>query len=163
NQRIFPYRDYVINAFNSNKPFDQFTIEQLAGDLLPNATTEQRVASGFNRLNMMTREGGAQPGEYLAKYTADRVRTVSSTFLGSTAFTDWCKATEEFLTKNPTCWTTPAVSSSRDPKGSATASKAEALPQPDGSILFPGRAKKGDDQQITLTLPAGWISAVRLE
>ena len=84
NQRIFPYRDYVINAFNSNKPFDQFTIEQLAGDLLPNATVEQRVASGFNRLNMVTREGGAQPGEYLAKYTADRVRTVSSTFLGST-------------------------------------------------------------------------------
>ena len=84
NQRIFPYRDYVINAFNSNKPFDQFTIEQLAGDLLPNPTTEQLVATGFNRLNMMTREGGAQPKEYLAKYQADRVRTVSTTFLGST-------------------------------------------------------------------------------
>ncbi|MEK7781647.1 MAG: PSD1 and planctomycete cytochrome C domain-containing protein [Verrucomicrobiota bacterium] len=84
NQRIFPYRDYVINAFNQNKPFDQFTIEQIAGDLLPNATTEQKVASGFNRLNMMTREGGAQPKEYLAKYAADRVRTVSGTWLGST-------------------------------------------------------------------------------
>jgi hypothetical protein len=84
NQRIFPYRDYVINAFNSNKPFDQFTIEQLAGDLLPNPTTEQLVATGFNRLNMMTREGGAQPKEYLAKYQADRVRTVSMAWLGST-------------------------------------------------------------------------------
>lgn len=84
NQRIFPYRDYVINAFNENKPFDQFTIEQVAGDLLPHATTEQKVASGFNRLNMMTREGGAQPGEYLAKYAADRVRTVSGAWLGST-------------------------------------------------------------------------------
>ena len=84
NQRIFPYRDYVINAFNDNKPFDQFTIEQIAGDLLPNATTEQKVASGFNRLNMMTREGGAQPKEYLAKYAADRVRTVSGAWLGST-------------------------------------------------------------------------------
>ncbi len=84
NQRIFPYRDYVINAFNKNKPFDQFTIEQLAGDLLPNPTPEQRVATGFNRLNMMTREGGAQPKEYLAKYGADRVRTVSGAFLGST-------------------------------------------------------------------------------
>lgn len=84
NQNIFPYRDYVINAFNRNKPFDQFTIEQIAGDLLEDATTEQRVASGFNRLNMMTREGGAQPKEYLAKYAADRVRTVATTWLGST-------------------------------------------------------------------------------
>ena len=84
NQRIFPYRDYVIAAFNKNKPFDVFTVEQIAGDLLPNPTTEQRVATGFNRLNMMTREGGAQPKEYLAKYAADRVRTVGTTWLGST-------------------------------------------------------------------------------
>ena len=84
NQNIFPYRDYVINAFNKNKPFDQFTLEQVAGDLLPNATTEALVGSGFNRLNMMTREGGAQPKEYFAKYQADRVRTVSMTWLGST-------------------------------------------------------------------------------
>lgn len=84
NQRIFPYRDYVINAFNNNMPFDQFTREQIAGDLIPNATVDQRVASGFNRLNMMTREGGAQPAEYLAKYAADRVRTVAGTWLGST-------------------------------------------------------------------------------
>ena len=84
NQRIFPYRDYVINAFNSNKRFDQFTTEQLAGDLLPNPTTEQLVATGFNRLNMMTREGGAQPGEYLAKYAGDRIRTLGTAFLGST-------------------------------------------------------------------------------
>ncbi|HKS38920.1 MAG TPA: PSD1 and planctomycete cytochrome C domain-containing protein [Verrucomicrobiae bacterium] len=84
NANIFPYRDYVINSFNRNKPFDRFTIEQLAGDLLSNPTAEQRVATGFNRLNMMTREGGAQPKEYLAKYAADRVRTVSTTWLGST-------------------------------------------------------------------------------
>ncbi len=84
NQNIFPYRDYVINAFNDNKPFDQFSIEQLAGDLLPNPTAEQKVATGFNRLNMMTREGGAQAKEYLAKYRADRVRTVAAAWLGST-------------------------------------------------------------------------------
>jgi len=83
-QNVFPYRDYVINAFNANKPFDQFTIEQLAGDLLPNPTVEQKTATAFNRLNMMTREGGAQPKEYLAKYAGDRVRTVSTTWLGST-------------------------------------------------------------------------------
>ena len=84
NQNIFPYRDYVIDSFNKNKPFDQFTIEQIAGDLLPNPSVEARIASGFNRLNMVTREGGAQPKEYLAKYAADRVRTVSMAWMGST-------------------------------------------------------------------------------
>jgi hypothetical protein len=83
-QRDFPYRDYVIDSFNSNKPFDQFTIEQIAGDLLPHATPEQETASCYNRLNMKTREGGAQPKEYLAKYASDRVRTLAGTWLGST-------------------------------------------------------------------------------
>lgn len=83
-QNIFPYRDYVIGAFNRNLPYDQFIREQLAGDLLPNPTVEQLVATGFNRLNLMTREGGAQPREYLAKSAADRVRAVSTAFLGST-------------------------------------------------------------------------------
>ncbi|MBL9137703.1 MAG: PSD1 domain-containing protein [Verrucomicrobiales bacterium] len=90
NQRIFPYRDYVIDAFNANKAFDQFTLEQIAGDLLPNPTLEQRVATGFNRLNMMTREGGAQPREYLAKYQADRVRTLSTAWLGVTMACSEC-------------------------------------------------------------------------
>jgi Protein of unknown function (DUF1553)/Protein of unknown function (DUF1549)/Planctomycete cytochrome C len=84
NQNAWAYRDYVIDSFNKNKPFDQFTVEQLAGDLLPNPTPEQRTATCFLRLNMMTREGGAQPKEYLAKYTADRIRTVATTWLGST-------------------------------------------------------------------------------
>ncbi len=84
NQNIFPYRDWVIDAFNRNLPFDRFTAEQLAGDLLPDADASTRTASGFNRLNMMTREGGAQPKEYLAKYTADRVRTLGGAWLGST-------------------------------------------------------------------------------
>lgn len=84
NMRNFPYRDYVINAFNINKPMDLFTMEQLAGDLMPNPTPETLTASGFNRLNMVTREGGAQAKEYLAKYGAERVRTVATTFLGST-------------------------------------------------------------------------------
>ncbi|QDU75062.1 Planctomycete cytochrome C [Bremerella volcania] len=79
-----PYRDYVIQSFNKNKPFDQFTIEQLAGDLLPGATREQKIASGYNRLNMITAEGGAQAKEYLAKYAADRVRTTSTAWLGAT-------------------------------------------------------------------------------
>lgn len=83
-QNIWPYRDYVIKAFNQNLPFDQFTIEQLAGDLLPGASTEQKIASGFNRLNLTTEEGGAQDKEYLAKYAADRVRAVSTVWMGAT-------------------------------------------------------------------------------
>jgi Protein of unknown function (DUF1549)/Protein of unknown function (DUF1553)/Planctomycete cytochrome C len=81
---VSPYRDYVIHAFNRNKPFDRFTIEQLAGDLLPNATLEQKVASGYNRLLQTTEEGGAQPKEYIAKYAADRVRNASTVWLGAT-------------------------------------------------------------------------------
>lgn len=78
------YRDYVINAFNANKPYDQFVVEQLAGDLLPESGIEQQVASGFNMLLQTTSEGGAQAKEYLAKYMADRVRNTSQIFLGST-------------------------------------------------------------------------------
>jgi hypothetical protein len=81
---VWAYRDYVIEAFNRNKPFDQFTIEQLAGDLLPSVTDEQRIASGFNRLLQTTEEGGAQPKEYAAKYAADRVRNTSVIWLAST-------------------------------------------------------------------------------
>ena len=81
---VWPYRDYVLHAFNDNKPFDDFTREQLAGDLLPNATIEQKIASAYNRLNRVSGEGGLQEKEYLAKYGADRVRTVSSVWMGST-------------------------------------------------------------------------------
>jgi len=81
---ISPYRDYVIKAFNDNMPFDQFTIEQLAGDLLPEPTLIQLAATGFNRLNLTTHEGGAQSKEYLAKYAADRVRATSTVWMGST-------------------------------------------------------------------------------
>lgn len=83
-RNIYPYRDYVIDAFNTNKPFNTFTIEQLAGDLLPQPTLEHRIASGFNRLNQITKEGGAQDKEYRIKYAADRVRAVSATWMGAT-------------------------------------------------------------------------------
>ena len=81
---VSPFRQYVIQSFNANKPFDQFTVEQLAGDLLPEATLEQKIASGYNRLGMMSAEGGVQDREYLAKYIAERVRNASGTWLGIT-------------------------------------------------------------------------------
>ena len=84
---VWLYRDYVVDSFNENKPFDQFVIEQLAGDLLKGTKFEQyrwKVASGLNRMNQTTSEGGAQAKEYLAIYSADRVRNTAAIFLGST-------------------------------------------------------------------------------
>jgi len=83
-RHMWIWRDWVIQAYNTNMPFDQFLTEQLAGDLLPNATEAQRVASGFNRNHMITHEGGTIPEENLTNYTVDRVKTTSEVFLGLT-------------------------------------------------------------------------------
>ena len=81
---ISPYRDWVIDAFANNMPFDQFTREQLAGDLLPDSDVDQKIASGYNRMLQTSHEGGVQPKEYLAIYAADRVRNVSAVWMGAT-------------------------------------------------------------------------------
>ncbi len=81
---IWPYRDYVIKSLNADKPFDQFTIEQLAGDMLPNATPEQIVATGFHRNTMLNEEGGIDPLEFRFHAMTDRVATTGTTWLGLT-------------------------------------------------------------------------------
>ena len=84
-REAWAFRDWVIGAFNRNLSFDRFTIEQLAGDLLPGSTLDQQVASGFNRCNATTNEGGVIPEEYTVLYTRDRTETVSQVWMGLTA------------------------------------------------------------------------------
>jgi mono/diheme cytochrome c family protein len=84
------WREWVIDAFNTNLPFDRFTVEQLAGDLLPGATLRQKIASGFNRNHMINFEGGAIPEEYLNNYIVDRVNTTATVWLGLTMACSQC-------------------------------------------------------------------------
>jgi hypothetical protein len=81
---MWAWRDWVIKSFNQNLPYDQFIIQQVAGDLLPDATMDDKIASGFNRNHMITLEGGAIPEEYHVEYVVDRVSTTSTAFLGLT-------------------------------------------------------------------------------
>lgn len=89
-RNIWPYRDWVIKSFNSNKRFDRFTIEQVAGDLMPGANTETRIGSAFNRLLLTTEEGGAQPKDYEARMLTDRVRAIGAAWMGQTTGCSQC-------------------------------------------------------------------------
>jgi hypothetical protein len=83
-RQMWVWRDWVIQAFTKNMPYDEFTIEQLAGDLLPNATRADQIATGFNRNHMINFEGGAIPEEYQNEYMVDRIEATSTTWLGIT-------------------------------------------------------------------------------
>src|SRR5205814_2250379 len=89
---IWKFRDWVIGAINADMPFDEFTIEQLAGDLLPDATAEQVVATGFHRNTLTNEEGGTDPEQFRVESIIDRVNTTGSVFLGLTVGCAQCHA-----------------------------------------------------------------------
>jgi hypothetical protein len=121
------YRDWVIRAFNQDLPFDRFTIEQLAGDLLPNATTEQKVASAFNRNGPTSSEGGAIPEEYLAKYAVDRVNTTAGVWLGLTVQCAECHDHKyDPITQKD--YYGPSPSSTRSPRRCSTGARTRPPP-----------------------------------
>ena len=119
---IVPYRDYVIQAFNSNLPFDRFTVEQLAGDLLPSPTVSQKVASGYNRLLQTTEEGGAQAKEYIIEV---RVPTASATCRASGWARQWdapnatITSSTRLLSATSTAWPHSSPTSRNQPSAGA--------------------------------------------
>jgi hypothetical protein len=162
-RNVWPYRDYVIQAFNSNKPFDQFTIEQLAGDLLPDPTQEQLVASCFNRLLLTTEEGGAQAKDYEARMLGDRVRAVGTVWLGQTLGCCQCHdhkfdpaSTRDFYSLGA------FFADVREP---AIGKREEGMniPDPQQTVELARLARVVDDRQKELSLPRPELTTAQQE
>ncbi|MEI2723484.1 MAG: DUF1549 domain-containing protein [Verrucomicrobiota bacterium] len=127
---MWPYREWVINAFNQNLPFDQFTIEQLAGDLLPNATLEQKIATGFHRNTKINDEGGGDEEEYRTKAVKDRVATTGTTWLGLTLMCAECHTHKYDPITQEDYYRLYALFNSTADKGNYSPEPAVAVPAP---------------------------------
>lgn len=154
----WPYRDYVLKSFADNLPFDQFTTEQLAGDLLPEPTEDQLIASAYNRLLQTTHEGGAQDLEYREKYLADRVRNFSEVWLASTMGCAQCHDHKYDPLTQDDFYSLGAFFADIDERGSYDGAAPNAVPtlrHPQKEVLSPlDRDRLPDDfsQQIETRL-----------
>lgn len=144
---IWPYRDWVINALNADMPFDQFTIEQLAGDMLPNATREQRVATGFHRNTMLNEEGGIDPLEFRYHAMTDRVSTTGTAWLGLTTGCAQCHTHKFDPISHDEYFQFFALLNNAD--------EPEA-PLPDEAFLKEEQRRKEEAAKLIAELPAAW-------
>ena len=142
NRRVWPYRDYVINSFNANKPFDRFIHEQVAGDLLPDATRETRIATAYSRLHQQKVEGGSVPEEFRVEYVADRVHTFGTTFLGLTMECSRCHDHKYDPTTAKDYYSLFAFFDDIDESGLYSFFNAEATPTPALSLPTPEQEKE---------------------
>ncbi|MGE3309486.1 MAG: PSD1 and planctomycete cytochrome C domain-containing protein [Limisphaerales bacterium] len=133
---IWPYRDWVIRAFNDNMRFDQFTIEQLAGDLLPDPTTDQRIATGFNRNTKINDEGGGDAEEYRTKAVKDRVATLGTAWLGLTLNCAECHTHKYDPVTHEEYYRLYAFFNNTTDGGNYSAAPSVPVPKPDLSDTF---------------------------
>jgi hypothetical protein len=141
-RRVWPYRDYVIDSFNRNKPFDRFIHEQIAGDLLPDATRETRIATAYSRLHQQKVEGGSVPEEFRVEYVADRVHTFGTTFLGLTMECSRCHDHKYDPTTAKDYYSLFAFFDDIDESGLYSFFNAEATPTPAISLPSPDQEKQ---------------------
>lgn len=146
NRRVWPYRDYVINSFNSNKPFDRFIHEQIAGDLLPDATEETRIATAYSRLHQQKVEGGSVAEEFRVEYVADRVHTFGTTFLGLTMECSRCHDHKYDPTTTKDYYSLFAFFDDIDESGLYSYFNAEATPTPALSLPSDDQRKKLEEK-----------------
>jgi len=139
-RNVWPYRDYVIQSFQSNKPFDRFIHEQIAGDMLPDATEETRIATTFSRLHQQKVEGGSVPEEFRVEYIADRVHTFGTTFLGLTMECSRCHDHKYDPTTAKDYYSLFAFFDDIDESGLYSYFNAEATPTP--ALPLPNEAQK---------------------
>ncbi len=156
----WPYRDWVIEAFNNNKPFDEFIIEQLAGDLLPKATRNQRLATAFNRIHRKTNEGGSVPEEFRQEGISDRVNTVGTAFLALTMDCARCHDHKYDPIKTEEFYSMGAFFNSIDEfgilkggqtRGTVLPQPALMLPTPEQEAKLTELAKQVEDAEVALT------------
>ncbi|MFM1558210.1 MAG: DUF1553 domain-containing protein [Roseibacillus sp.] len=161
------WRDWVIHAFLTNKPFDEFAVEQIAGDLLPGATEQQKVATGFLRNSMNTHEGGTIAEEYRVTYTADKVDTVATVFMGLTMKCAQCHDHKyDPITQKEYYQFFAFFNTSSEPGGGATNANTQPMIEAGSLICSPERVKRdvgyrlAELQQLRIA-PDGKLAALR--